>query len=126
MAGCRRPRIRGAGPVIAKLEVTEARERRAAARQLAQRDPLLARDLKVGRPDLPGTYDYSGVVDLNSAPPEVIAAVCDLDPDPAATIVDARPPVGYRAVDDVFSHADIPFPAWEIILDRGVAIHLVA
>lgn len=100
----------------------EARERRTAARQLAERDPLLARDLKIGRPDLPHTFDDGGLVDLNSAPAKVIADVCDLDEATAEYITAARPPGGFMAVDDVFSFADIPVATWDVIRDRAVVI----
>jgi hypothetical protein len=100
----------------------EARERRAAARQIAERDPLLARDLHIGRPDLSGTYDDGGLVDLNSAPAKVIAEVCGLAPSTGEDIAAARPPSGFMAVDDVFSLTDIPVSAWDVIRDRAVAI----
>jgi hypothetical protein len=100
----------------------DARERRANARQIATRDPLLARDLKIGRPDLPHTFDDGGLVDLNSAPPHLIAEICDLPQTTADDIVAARPPGGFLVVDDVFSQAEIPIAAWDIIRDRTVAI----
>jgi hypothetical protein len=100
----------------------EARERRAAARRLVERDPLLARDLKIGRPDLSHTFDDGGLVDLNSAPAKVIADVCDLDEVIGEDITAARPPGGFMAVDDVFSFADIPVATWDVIRDRAVVI----
>jgi hypothetical protein len=100
----------------------EARERRANARQIATQDPLLARDLKIGRPDLARTFDDGGLVDLNSASPQVIAEVCDLSLARAEEIAAARPPGGYLAVDDVFSFTDVPVAAWDVIRDRAVAI----
>ena len=100
----------------------QARQRRADARQLVERDPLLARDLKIGRPDLPRTFDDGGLVDLNSAPAKVIADVCDLDDATGEDITTARPPGGFMAVDDVFSFTDIPVAAWDVIRDRAVVI----
>jgi hypothetical protein len=100
----------------------EARELRAKAREIAARDPLLARDLKIGRPDLPHTFDDGGLVDLNSAPPQIIADVCDLPPSIGADIAAARPPGGFMAVDDVFALAEIPVASWDIIRDRAVTI----
>jgi DNA uptake protein ComE-like DNA-binding protein len=100
----------------------EARERRADARQIAAQDPLLARDLKIGRPDLPHTYDDGGLVDLNSAPAQAIAAACGLSQATGEGIVAARPPGGFMVVDDVFSLADVPVAAWDVIRDRGVTI----
>jgi hypothetical protein len=100
----------------------EARERRANARRIASRDPLLARDLKIGRPDLPRTFDDGGLVDLNSASPQIIAEVCELSRTTGEEIAAARPPGGFMGVDDVFSYTDIPVAAWDVIRDRAVAI----
>jgi hypothetical protein len=127
-APLRREVYRGASPpaheqVDPALAVAlEARKRRADARQLAERDPLLARDLKIGRPDLPHTFDDGGLVDLNSAPAKVIADVCDLDAATGEDITTARPPGGFMAVDDIFSFTDIPVAAWDVIRDRAVVI----
>jgi hypothetical protein len=85
-------------------------------------DPLLARDLKIGRPDPPRTYDDGGLVDLNSAPAPVIAGVCAIDQATAADIAAARPPGGYLTVDDVFSATDIPVAAWDVVRDRAVVL----
>jgi hypothetical protein len=99
-----------------------ARKQRVDARLLAAQDPLLARDLKIGRPDLPHTFDDGGLVDLNSAPPQVIATTCGLPRSTGDTIATARPPGGFMAVDDVFSLTDIPIAAWDTIRDRAVTI----
>lgn len=100
----------------------EARQRRANAREIAERDPLLARDLKIGRPDLPRSFDDGGLVDLNSAPAEVVAETCGLSRATAEHLVAARPPGGFLAVNDVFSLAEIPVSAWDIVRDRAVVV----
>ncbi|TDV56624.1 hypothetical protein [Actinophytocola oryzae] len=100
----------------------EARERRENARRIAARDPLLARDLKIGRPDLTRTFDDGGLVDLNSAAPRVIAESCDLPVSTGEDIAAVRPPGGFLTVDDVLSLAEIPVAAWDIIRDRAVTI----
>jgi DNA uptake protein ComE-like DNA-binding protein len=103
--------------------VKAARARRAAARELAQQDPLMARELRIGRPDLPHTYDDGGLVDLNSAPATVIAETCQLPASVAGAIVSARTEGGgFLAVDDVFMLAEIPVNSWDVIRDRGVVI----
>jgi hypothetical protein len=66
------------------------------------RDPLLARDLKIGRPDLARTYDGC-LVDLNSAPAPIIADVCGLDPATGEDIAGRTSTGGFLAVDDLFS-----------------------
>jgi hypothetical protein len=111
----------GTDPAVAA--VLASRARRDEARQFVTRDPLIARDLRIGRPDLPRTYDDGGLVDLNSAPAAVIAELCDLAPAVAESIVTARVACGgFLAVDDVFATAEIPVGSWDMIRDRGVAI----
>lgn len=103
--------------------VLAARARRDEARELARRDPLLARELHIGRPDLHGAYDDGGLVDLGSAPAEAIAAVCEVDRSVADAIVSLRESaMGLLAVDDVFSLTEVPLPAWERIRDRAPLI----
>ncbi|WP_214371319.1 hypothetical protein [Pseudonocardia sp. H11422] len=60
-----------AGPAMdpAVAAVLAVRARREDARRLAASDPQMARELRIGRPDLPRSYDDGGLVDLNSAPP---------------------------------------------------------
>jgi DNA uptake protein ComE-like DNA-binding protein len=104
--------------------VLAARTRRDESRRLAAADPLMARDLRIGRPDLPRTYDDGGLVDLNSAPVEAIAGMCGIAPALAAQIVNARRTgIIFTTVDDVFSCTDIPYPLWDRIRDRAVLIN---
>ena len=49
-------------------------ERRNHARHIVQADPALARELRIGRPDLPREYDDGGLVDVNRVPGAVLAA----------------------------------------------------
>lgn len=102
--------------------VFAARARRAEARRLAAADPQMARELGIGRPDLPRTYDDGGLVDLNSAPTEAIARTCGIDPTVATQIVEARAGIPLATVDDVFSITDIPYTLWDRIRDRAVVI----
>ncbi|MCD2198022.1 helix-hairpin-helix domain-containing protein [Actinomycetospora endophytica] len=114
------------GPTTAQPAVTRAlaaRHRREEARRLVASDPLLARELRIGRPDLPREYDDGGLVDLNSAPAQVLASVCGLEPVQAARIVQARQAAGrFGAVDDVFSWTDLPVEIWDQVRDRGVVL----
>jgi Zn-dependent protease/DNA uptake protein ComE-like DNA-binding protein len=113
----------GIAPDPALAAALHARARRDTARQLTAGDPLIARDLHVGRPDLPRTYDDGGLVDLNSAPAAVIADICQLSPETAATIVTARTARGgFRAVDDVLAAIEIPTGASDAIREHGVVI----
>lgn len=110
-----------ADPVRAALA---ARKRRERARRIARRDPLLARDLGIGRPDLAGDYDDGGLVDVNSAPAEVIARICGIELGVAAQIVRAREVAGipFGRVDDLFTSTDVSVALWDRIRDRAVAL----
>jgi hypothetical protein len=100
-----------------------ARARRAAARKLVADDPLIARELRIGRPDLPGDYDDGGLVDLNNAPAAMIATACELTQRTADGIVAARIRCGgFLTVEDLFSMADIPIGAWDMVRDRSIVI----
>ncbi|WP_214366510.1 hypothetical protein [Pseudonocardia sp. H11422] len=91
---------------------------------LATADPLLARELRIGRPDLPRNYDDGGLIDLNSAPAGVIADLCGIDPGAAQHIVEARTTAGVPSaqVDDVFAYTDIPVALWDRIRDRAMVL----
>ena len=100
-----------------------ARGRREEARQIVTSDPLLARELRIGRPDLPHTYDDGGLVDLNLAPGTALTRTLGLNPSLVARIVEARQGGGrFGAVDDVFVRVELPVETWDVIRDRGVVL----
>ncbi|MER6734463.1 helix-hairpin-helix domain-containing protein [Streptomyces puniciscabiei] len=95
-----------ADPVVAAH--LAARARRDEARALAQGDPVLAHDLRIGRPDLPRQYDDGGLVDLNSAPAHAIATACSIEPSLAERIVTTRQELGsFSSLDEVFVYAQV-------------------
>jgi DNA uptake protein ComE-like DNA-binding protein len=101
-----------------------ARARRDTARKLAADDPLLANELHIGRPDLTRAYDDGGLVDLNSAPADVIAEVCGIPAEVAATIVEFRDrrDQPFANADELFVMADLPVSTWDRIRDRAVLL----
>ncbi|HEV7647701.1 MAG TPA: hypothetical protein VGP26_06050 [Actinophytocola sp.] len=101
-------------------QVLQARMKRDQARDLAATDPLMARELRIGRPDLPSEYDDGGLVDVASAPETVIARVLDLTPEQATGIVAVRDTA--VAVDDLFSLTDLPVSTWDRVRDRAIII----
>lgn len=116
-------RTRPRDPAIAA--VLGARSKREQAREIVAQDPLLAHDLRIGRPDLRiRRYDDGGLVDLNSAGIRAIADTCEVSPAVARAIADARPESGFLAVDDVFVLVDVPLDRWSLIRDRAVVIVL--
>ncbi|CAL9624717.1 hypothetical protein SUDANB95_05899 [Actinosynnema sp. ALI-1.44] len=98
------------------------RTKREEARTLVARDPALARDLRIGRPDLPRQYDDGGLVDINAAPPAVIAQCCGLDEHAAERIERARQqhPVPFQSVDELLVFAELDVSTWGLIRERAV------
>lgn len=118
----KRPRTPPGPGDPAVAQALAARERRREARELAAKDPLLAKDLLIGRPDLRRRYDDGGLVDLNAATAETLAAAFGLDPAQARSVVEARAAFGgaFTAVDDVFAVTELPLASWDVIRDRGI------
>ena len=73
---------------------TMRRDLRKAARKQAGQDLVLARELRIGRPDLPREYDDGGLIDVNHVPPHVLTALSGITPEMAERIADIRDDVG--------------------------------
>lgn len=99
----------------------QRRALREQARELAERDPALARELRIGRPDLPRQYDDGGLVDLNRAPAAVIAGLPGLTPALAEQIVRVRDQVGgFVSAEDVSAAASLPPDLTADIAEYGI------
>jgi hypothetical protein len=90
----------------------ETVERRLLARQEAQRliavDPVRAREMNVGRPDLGTTFD-GGLVDVNHVPAQVLAQLPDMSHDVAVKIAHLRDELGgFDSLDDFDQVVDLP------------------
>lgn len=110
-----------ADPAVAQQ--LAARARRNEARALAARDAVLARELRIGRPDLPRQYEDGGLVDINSATAHVIAAVCGLSPTDANRIVQAREQLGaFTSLDELLVYAQIQGAAADLIREHAVLL----
>lgn len=133
IAGCvqlrplRREVYGGAGAVPAHRDpavarALEARSRREESRRLIARDPALRRDLAIGRPDLARDYDDGGLIDVNTAPADVIARVCGIDSAQAEAIVAGRAARGgsYFNVGELLIEVPLPAHAQEQLRERAV------
>ncbi|MEV4671196.1 MULTISPECIES: helix-hairpin-helix domain-containing protein [Actinomadura] len=79
------------------------------ARALAAEDPALARELRIGRPDAPRTYDDGGLVDVNHVPREIIEALPGMTPEIAERVVRHREEHGgFVSAEEMAVDADIP------------------
>ena len=95
----------GTPVLIAARERIKEREE---GRRLAAKDPVLAREVGVGRPDLPGTRDF-GLVDVNHATPAALCKLPGITPQLAEYIEQMRQSVGlFTSAEDLSATLDLP------------------
>jgi hypothetical protein len=95
-------------------------ERRNDARRMVQTNPALARELRIGRPDLPRQYDDGGLVDVNRVP-AVLAAQLGLTPQEVTNVMAARHKLGkFTSADELRDYAELP-PGQDLSSMRRVA-----
>ncbi len=91
------------------VKAIELRVRRDQARHLLARHPDIAKRLHIGRPDLAPAFDDGGLVDVNSAPAEVLAGVPGISAEQARRIVAYRTEHGpLLTVDHLTFHQLLP------------------
>lgn len=81
-------------------------ERRNHARHIVQTNPALARELRIGRPDLPRGFDDGGLVDVNRVPGAVLAAQLGLTQQEVTNVIAARDKLGrFTSADELRNEA---------------------
>jgi hypothetical protein len=96
-----------------------ARQRREHARAIAQRDPALARELSIGRPDLPREFDDGGLVDVNRVPASVLVDRLGLSVPEAERVVETRGQLGaFSGPAELAVYAELPDATVEAVRDR--------
>ncbi|WP_240487133.1 ComEA family DNA-binding protein [Actinomadura flavalba] len=94
------------------------RKLRAEARALAREDPALAYELRIGRPDLPRAYDDGGLVDVNSAPPGVLAGLPGMTDELVERIVARRSEEGgFLSAEEMAVEIDLPPAVFQRVAD---------
>ncbi|MFA1539134.1 ComEA family DNA-binding protein [Actinomadura monticuli] len=79
------------------------------ARELAAADPGLAKELRIGRPDLPRQYNDGGLVDVNHAPAEALTLLPGVTPELAAKIERVRGEAGgFMSAEELSAVAGLP------------------
>jgi hypothetical protein len=109
----------------ARAGVEQARRKREEARALAARDPLMARELGVGRSWIDGRmgYDDGGLIDLNLAEAEHLVAACGMPRAFAEQVIAARARLGgFVSVEDAIVYGEIPDRHDAVLRDRGIVI----
>ncbi|MEH1123819.1 BTAD domain-containing putative transcriptional regulator [Micromonospora sp. CPCC 206061] len=101
----------------------EQRARRQQALQLASQYPAVARELNIGRPDLPRVFDDGGLIDINAAPAQVLTALPGMNPHLAERVVAERQYRGaFGSIDDLVSRGTVPPEVAYALREHAVAL----
>ncbi|MEU5881588.1 helix-hairpin-helix domain-containing protein [Spirillospora sp. NPDC047279] len=93
------------------------------ARKLAAGDPGLARELRIGRPDLPRQYNDGGLVDVNHAPAEALTLLPGITPELAVKIERVRAETGgFVSAEELSAVAGLPPSLTADVADYAVFI----
>ena len=104
----------------AALSAQERLTERDRARRLARERPGLAKEIGVGRPDLPNAQD-AGLIDINNAPAAVLATLPAMDDALATRIVEARAGTpGFSSIEDLGLALDLDGNLVETLRDHVV------
>ena len=108
-------------PAPAFDPVTAARARiarREEVRQLVGSDPVLARELQVGRPDLTRQVDDGGLIDVNAVPEQVLIQHLQLTAAEAEAVLAARTHLGkLTSPEELSAYAQLPPDKVEAVRD---------
>jgi DNA-binding SARP family transcriptional activator len=87
----------------------ERRVRREQALTLVEHHPAIARELRIGRPDLLRVFDDGGLIDINAVPEHILATLPGVTPLQAHHIVVRRQARGgFDSVDDLIAEGLLP------------------
>ncbi|WP_131739722.1 ComEA family DNA-binding protein [Actinomadura roseirufa] len=93
------------------------------ARELAGSDPGLAKELRIGRPDLPRQYKDGGLIDVNHAPAEVLSLLPGITPELAGRIERVRAQTGgFVSAEELSAVAGLPPALTADVADYAVFI----
>lgn len=107
----------------AVANVQAARLKRQEAMAIVRRDPQMARDLRIGRPDLPRHFDDGGLVDINSAPREALVRGLGLSEAQATQVLEARHQLGrFQTSDDLMNFAGLDLVTHQRIEERVILL----
>jgi hypothetical protein len=117
------PPLPPAGRDPAVAQALAARRRRSDSAALAARDPALARDLMIGRPDLARQYYDGGLVDVNHVPASVLVAHLGLNAEQADEIIRARDDIGhFESADELVHLTSVSTAAIDAVRDRIILL----
>ena len=95
------------------------RELRQQAKAIVAGDPALARELRIGRPDLPRQFNDGGLIDVNHVPNQVLVERLGLSPAEAARVVEARERLGgFSSAAELCAFAEVPDATIDPVQER--------
>jgi hypothetical protein len=95
------------------------RELRQQAKAIVAGDPALARELRIGRPDLPRQFNDGGLIDVNHVPDHLLVERLGLSPAEAARVVEARERLGgFSSAAELCAFAEVPDATLDPVQDR--------
>lgn len=104
-------------------EAQKRRQMRAQYRSLAADDAGLARDMRIGRPDLTPAFDDGGLLDLNALDADAIERHARVTAAEAASIISTREKLGrLSSVDELVVHGDMTLATAESLRDYAVFV----
>jgi hypothetical protein len=110
-------RVSAGDPALAAA--LAARDRRERARAITASDPALARELRIGRPDLQREFDDGGLVDVNHVPAQVLVDRLGLSQEEAARVVGTRAELGrFSSPAELAVYAELADGTVEAVRDR--------
>ena len=92
------------------IEELTRRQEREQYRNLARRDPILARNMAVGRPDLSRNYSDGGLLDLNALAADALSHFGALSIEDTQQIVAARQYARLANLDDLIARSQLSEP----------------
>ena len=112
---------RMASPILGATENAQERlAERTQARELARRNPALAAEMGVGRPDLKGAV-HAGLIDVNNASLSALLKLPGVDDELATRIAEVRAQVdGFSSVEDLGTTLDLDGNLVEGLRERAV------
>jgi DNA-binding SARP family transcriptional activator len=116
-------RRRQGRPDYDTLRSLELRIRREQALTLLDHHPRVARELRIGRPDLSRVFNDGGLVDINAVPEHTLAALPGVTVPQAQQIVARRRAAGnFTSVEDLVTGGLLPLPTVRALSDVLIVI----
>src|SRR6266545_2582541 len=95
------------------------RKLRDQARAIVAGDPALARELRIGRPDLPRRFEDGGLIDVNHVPKQILVERLGFSPTEAARVVETRDRLGgFSSAEEVCAFAEVPDTTFDALRER--------